>query len=195
MEAGETLDKRQRIIDAAIKLLSKKGYHRATTTLIAKEAGVSQGLIFHYFGNKEELFFSIIEDGSKRFREEIEKSIYGERNTLKKLEKAALTYCKMIEKHQDFFVILAKQAVRSGLSMEKLNKLTTTESVKMLRGVLEEGIKQRVIREIDLDMAVCSFFGILEFNALRWVKSNKSFPLKESISGAVDIFIRGIRRE
>jgi len=136
-----------------MKVISKRGYHGATTILIAKEAKVSQGIIFHYFKTKEDLFFLILENGSRKFREEIEKNISSEVNALKRIEKIALTYCEMIEKQEDFFGILIKQVGGSGLNIEKINKLGMTESVKLLREIFEEGIKQGVIRRINLDVA------------------------------------------
>lgn len=48
-------EKRQRVIDAALKEFSK-GYMAANTDIIVKEAGISKGLLFHYFGSKRGLF-------------------------------------------------------------------------------------------------------------------------------------------
>ena len=47
--------KQQKIIDIASKLFSKRGYNATSTKLIAEEAGVSEGLIFRHFENKEKL--------------------------------------------------------------------------------------------------------------------------------------------
>ncbi|MHB8126697.1 MAG: TetR/AcrR family transcriptional regulator [Desulfitobacteriaceae bacterium] len=49
------------IIQAALKLFSTKGYYATSTNAIAKEAGVAAGLMYNYFGSKEELLVSIID--------------------------------------------------------------------------------------------------------------------------------------
>lgn len=49
----------QNILDATIKLFASKGYNATTTALIAKEAGVSEAIIFKHFGNKEKLLKEI----------------------------------------------------------------------------------------------------------------------------------------
>ena len=49
-------EKRERIINAAINEFTKKGYRNASTNEIVKEAGISKGLIFHYFKNKKQLY-------------------------------------------------------------------------------------------------------------------------------------------
>ncbi|MCL2376243.1 MAG: TetR/AcrR family transcriptional regulator [Defluviitaleaceae bacterium] len=48
-------DKRNRIINAAMKEF-RYGYKKASTDIIVKEAGISKGLLFHYFGTKEQLY-------------------------------------------------------------------------------------------------------------------------------------------
>ncbi|MDP4180421.1 MAG: TetR/AcrR family transcriptional regulator [Bacillota bacterium] len=51
--------KRDIIINAAIKEFAQKGYKDASTNEIVKEAGISKGLLFHYFKNKKSLFLFI----------------------------------------------------------------------------------------------------------------------------------------
>jgi len=52
-------DKKQSIIDAAIKVLSEKGYHKCPVDVIAKTAGIAKGTVYLYFKTKDELYFSI----------------------------------------------------------------------------------------------------------------------------------------
>ena len=54
-------EKQDRIINAAIKEFAQKGYDRASTNEIVKEAGISKGLLFHYFGNKKQLFLFLFD--------------------------------------------------------------------------------------------------------------------------------------
>jgi len=48
-------EKKEAILDASLSLLSERGFHNTPVSLIAKEAGVSAGIIYHYFDNKEDL--------------------------------------------------------------------------------------------------------------------------------------------
>jgi AcrR family transcriptional regulator len=54
-------DRREQIIEAAMLVFAQKGYARATTKDIASAAGITPGLIYHYFENKEALLKAIIE--------------------------------------------------------------------------------------------------------------------------------------
>ena len=52
--------KRDRILNAAIEEFSTFPYEKASTNNIVKNAGISKGLLFHYFGNKEQLYETLI---------------------------------------------------------------------------------------------------------------------------------------
>ncbi len=57
-------DRREQIIDAAMRVFAQKGFARATNKDIAREAGITAGLIYHYFKSKEDLLGAVIEERS-----------------------------------------------------------------------------------------------------------------------------------
>ncbi|HZS76378.1 MAG TPA: TetR/AcrR family transcriptional regulator [Ktedonobacteraceae bacterium] len=54
-------DRREQIIDAALRVFAQKGYSKATNKDIAREAGITPGLIYYYFESKEALLNALIE--------------------------------------------------------------------------------------------------------------------------------------
>ncbi len=58
--------KKELILETGLELLAKKGFTATSTSNIAKEAGVSEGLIFRHFSNKNSLLESIINLGKER---------------------------------------------------------------------------------------------------------------------------------
>jgi AcrR family transcriptional regulator len=54
-------DKQQRIINAALRVFSLYGYKRTSTNLVAESAGISKGMVFHYFGSKKGMFEYLFE--------------------------------------------------------------------------------------------------------------------------------------
>jgi len=54
-------DKKQRILEACILEFAEKGYERASTNTMIKDAQISKGILFHYFGNKKSLFLYVVE--------------------------------------------------------------------------------------------------------------------------------------
>lgn len=53
-------EKRKKILEAAMEEFAEKGYQAASTNQICAKAGVSKGLIFHYFGSKEKLYIAAV---------------------------------------------------------------------------------------------------------------------------------------
>ncbi len=49
------VDKRRLILDAAVRVFARQGFHRSRVSDIADEAGVAYGLVYHYFGSKDEV--------------------------------------------------------------------------------------------------------------------------------------------
>jgi TetR/AcrR family fatty acid metabolism transcriptional regulator len=49
------IDKRRTILDAAVRVFARQGFHRCRVSDIADEAGVAYGLVYHYFDTKEEI--------------------------------------------------------------------------------------------------------------------------------------------
>src|SRR5881227_4303629 len=52
---GNNVDKRRLILDAAIHVFARKGFHSCRVSDVADEAGVAYGLVYHYFSSKEEI--------------------------------------------------------------------------------------------------------------------------------------------
>lgn len=57
---GQMTDKQRRIVEAAQKIFSEKGFHAGSTSEIAREANVAEGTIFRHYKNKKELLLSLI---------------------------------------------------------------------------------------------------------------------------------------
>lgn len=67
---GMDEEKRQRIIEAGIEEFGK-GYALASTNEIVRKAGVSKGLLFHYFGSKKNLFLEVFKEATVKLQERL----------------------------------------------------------------------------------------------------------------------------
>ncbi|HPF49968.1 MAG TPA: helix-turn-helix domain-containing protein [Draconibacterium sp.] len=61
-------EKQEKILQAALQLFASEGYHATSTSKVAKAAGVSEGLIFRHFKNKEGLMQAILDEGENRLK-------------------------------------------------------------------------------------------------------------------------------
>lgn len=59
--SGSPDDKRKRIIEAALREFAERGFDAASTNSITETAGISKGLLFHYFGSKQGLYLAIVQ--------------------------------------------------------------------------------------------------------------------------------------
>jgi AcrR family transcriptional regulator len=60
--SGTVSDKRSAILEATLALIAKRGFHNTPMSLIAKESGVSTGIIYHYFSGKEDLILELYKE-------------------------------------------------------------------------------------------------------------------------------------
>ncbi len=58
-------EKQRTILSAALSEFSERGYYKANTNAICEKAGISKGLLFHYFGSKKALYLYLLEDVMK----------------------------------------------------------------------------------------------------------------------------------
>jgi AcrR family transcriptional regulator len=57
--------RRRQILDAAARLFTERGYEPTSTGQIAEAAGVTRGLVHHYFGSKRDLYLAVVEAGAQ----------------------------------------------------------------------------------------------------------------------------------
>lgn len=106
------------MIKAAVKLFSKKGFHRTTTREIAKESGFSIGTLYEYIRSKEDVLYlvcdSIYEQVSGRLREELNHEHTG----LDSLRQAIVGFFRVMDDLQDEVLVMYQEA--NALSKEAL---------------------------------------------------------------------------
>lgn len=68
-------EKQDRMINAALKIFALNGYQKASTDDIVKEAGISKGLLFHYFGSKAGLYIFVYEYSARYMSMELQRAV------------------------------------------------------------------------------------------------------------------------
>ncbi len=97
-------EKRERIINAAMNEFAQKGFKNASTNEIVRQAGISKGLIFHYFNSKKQLYLFLHDYLIEIMKDEyFVKSWLDEKDILKKLHMASLTKLELYRKYPLIF--------------------------------------------------------------------------------------------
>jgi AcrR family transcriptional regulator len=68
-------ERRQAVIDTACRVFSRSSYRGATTAEIAREAGVSEPILYRHFGSKRDLYLACLDEAWSSFRAEAEEAI------------------------------------------------------------------------------------------------------------------------
>lgn len=68
-------EKQDRMINGALKIFALNGYQKASTDDIVKEAGISKGLLFHYFGSKAGLYVFVYEYSARYMAMELQRAV------------------------------------------------------------------------------------------------------------------------
>lgn len=106
-------EKQDRMINASLKIFSRGGYRHASTDEIVKEAGISKGLLFHYFGSKLGLY-GFLFDYSARFMllelsREVKRSETDYFALTKQMEQARMQVMKLYPYMQRFLDVAVKE--------------------------------------------------------------------------------------
>ncbi|WP_438433826.1 TetR/AcrR family transcriptional regulator [Gorillibacterium sp. sgz500922] len=97
-------EKQDRIINAAMKEFAANGFGRASTNAIVKEAGISKGLLFHYFANKKQLFLYLFDYGAALVMEEFARApAWSEPDLFQRMRLAMQTKLVVWKRHPELF--------------------------------------------------------------------------------------------
>jgi AcrR family transcriptional regulator len=157
MSAEQTRD---RILNAALKLFSQKGFLGATTLGIAREAGVAEVTLFRHFGSKEKLFEEVIRGYSflpamKGILPGLEQAGYEE--TLKTI---ARRFLGTLEERRDLIRIMLAERYFYTMQVKNIFRGMLGEVFGMLADYFQRLQRQGVLRDFDPDDAARAFLGV-----------------------------------
>lgn len=152
-------EKQDRILNAALKEFTQKGYDNASTNEIVKGANISKGLLFHYFKNKKELYFFLYNHFVEIIMNEMFAELdLSERDIFARIKNIIYLKSQLMKKYPEIFnFMMAVQMEGSKEDNNDLNQsnseLLRTNSAKLFDGIdttqFKEGLDvQRTINII-----------------------------------------------
>jgi AcrR family transcriptional regulator len=154
-------NKRDDILQAALELIAENGFHGTSTRMITEKAGVGTGTIYCYFTSKEELIIEV----RHLLEENILLAVEGDYPfSNKTVKKTFFHLCKTVFTffitHPTHFRFL-EQYIDSpyGKSMHIRRIMGTTREHNLFQEIVEEGIKQKVIKDLPLFIHFALAFG------------------------------------
>ncbi len=166
--------KHETILNAAVKVFARQGFHHSRIADIAEEAGVASGTIYLYFRNKDDVLISVFEESLDHVIREIKAELDKLSSPEDKLSRVIDLHLKMLKEHRDIAEVLQVELRQSHKFMKEYEPVRWIEYLDIIGGVLQEGQKQGVFRK-DLSLSVFkrAVFGAMDEIALYWVVAKK----------------------
>jgi AcrR family transcriptional regulator len=149
-------EKQDRILNAAIKEFAQKGYNNASTNEMVKEAGISKGLLFHYFQNKKQLYLYLYDQSVDLLVNEVlEKINMLETDFIVRIRQTALVKMEMLQKYPHIFKFVESAYMEDANEVKAELEIRQSQYIKVNTQRIFEGIDTSRFREgIDLQKAL-----------------------------------------
>lgn len=155
------VDRQEQIINGAIKVFSTSNYSNTSTIEIAREAGISKGLIFHYFKNKKELYLFLYKYCASLYTSELEKN-YDSKETdfFELLLQSQHFKCEFMKEHPYVYDFVVKVYLENDIEV-------VDEISQYVKPINDENCKQ-FFEKVDLSKFKKGVDVALLFKTLLW---------------------------
>lgn len=189
-----TADKHSKIIDAAIKVFSRKGFYNARISDIAKEAQVADGTIYLYFNNKYDILISLFEEEIGKIILEVKLLIEQEHDPRAMLRIFALHHLRLMEEKRELAEVLQMELRQCNKFMREYRNTKFIEYVDIVSAIVKKGMEMGEFRaDVLPGVFKRAFFGALDETARLWVLSpDHSYTIDEAAAQISAIFLEGI---
>ncbi len=161
-------EKRTLILEAAVRVFAEKGYHTCRVGDIAEEAGVAYGLLYHYFGSKEE----VLETVFRATWGELLSAVRGVEElgepAPEQIRKVAAIVLRSWQRDPDLIRVLVREITRSPQLQREIDEVG--QAFEALERIIVRGQEEGTLRQdIDPRLAAWIFYGGLEEILTGWV--------------------------
>lgn len=163
MKRVEQIENRRRaIIETALNLFIRKGYAATRTADIAREAGMSEGLLFHYFETKEKLYLSLLEIAAQGKDNVFNAPASSPIEFFEATAQTVLDYVVREPFAAKLFVLMGRAQYDEGVPNFAKNFSMRRKDVECAVGLIERGQQDGSIREGDPLALATAFFTAIQ---------------------------------
>ena len=194
--AAET---REQLLNAALVCFRRQGYSATTLDDIAGQAGTTRGAIHWHFGNKVELFNTLVRERYERAAAIFSEAYtLGGKSPLQQFRHLLIRWLRYAEEDEDFRAVLELLTLKtevgpelSGGMQEKVQG--QRRSLAYFASLISKGIAAGEIRpEVKPDTAALAALGMVNGITSLWLLDTAAFSLKGIAQETVDLFLQGI---
>jgi TetR/AcrR family fatty acid metabolism transcriptional regulator len=163
--AGE---KRRLILDAAVRVFARKGFHTCRVGDISDEAGVAHGLLYHYFSSKDELLETVFRETWSELLAAIREVEASDEPAREQLRQVAAIMLRAWRRQPDLVRVLVREIARSPALQGRVEALD--DALAAIERIVERGQAEGEFRhDLDPHLASLVFYGGIEAILTSWV--------------------------
>jgi TetR/AcrR family transcriptional regulator, fatty acid metabolism regulator protein len=163
-------DKRRLILDAAVRVFARQGFHACRVSDIADEAGVAYGLVYHYFASKDEILDTLFLERWEVMLELI-REVDGEPIPVREKLQAIASFIIESYRHDpDLMKVIIVEVTRAANSFGDTHIGTIREAYELIGGMITKAQADGVFKpEIEARFAAMAFYGAIEQLLTGWI--------------------------
>ncbi len=188
-------DKRERILDGALKAFARKGFYNTKVSEIASEAGVADGTIYLYFKSKDDLLISLFEDRMEWVIDRLNTELSTVAGVEERLRRAVELHFQLAIEEPDLAEFITVELRQSSKFMKEYKNPKFLDYLKLLESLVEDGQEQGAFR-LDVEPRLLGrvIFGALdEVLLLLTFSRSPNRDVVEMTRQVTNIFIDGLR--
>jgi AcrR family transcriptional regulator len=164
------VDKRRLILDAAIRVFAERGFHHCRVSDVADEAGVAYGLVYHYFGSKEEILNQVFMERWQLMLDAIAEIDRQEVPARDKLYMVASFIIDSYHHEPDLMKVIIVEVTRAANTFGREHLEKIREAYAMIAAIVESARVDGSFKEdISADFAAMCFYGAIEQLLSGWI--------------------------
>ncbi|MDP2362596.1 MAG: TetR/AcrR family transcriptional regulator, partial [Ignavibacteria bacterium] len=141
--------KRERMLEVAAELFSKKNYHQVMMDDVARLTDVAKGTVYNYFSSKEELYFTIMSSKLENLNTSLKNKIASEISIIDSLHTYAIHLYMFMMKYQNFFLMYQKEYMNAQNEFCDELRGMSDELKSILSDVIYKGKRENQFRDVD----------------------------------------------
>ncbi|OFZ87815.1 MAG: transcriptional regulator [Betaproteobacteria bacterium RBG_16_66_20] len=182
-------ERREQIVKAATKLFSEQGYYLTTIQDIAREAGISVGLIYQYFKDKDDVLFLTLKLVLETYEKVIPAAIEGAEHPLERLCLAIGAYCRVVDRLRDATVLTYRSTKSLRADRRTFIKEGETRTNRMLEGCLRAAIAAGHVRPINDSLLVYQYVLYSHAWALKQWALRGRYSLEDYVEEGIKLLV------
>ena len=174
-------ESREKILRAALAVFARHGFEQASVRLIAAEAGVSPGLMYNYFGSKDDLLRAIYERCMRDVKESFARGDAAG-SPRERLERLIRSSFEIVRDNMEFWRL--SYSLRTQPAASGRIAVYVRESSENIRRLLERYLAEAGVKNPDVEALL--LFALIDGISQHYVLEKERYPLKKVVSALVE---------